>query len=567
MIEIYSKKDKLSLDLDPECVFEINIEQPLLDDTHLPVPFSTSISFPATLKNKTVFGFLGGALLIEPSVKKLEVDILADGLKIMTGILIYDGFEDGMLEYSFSGRNLEDDWSAKIWTQVNPATSVIPSSNTQEQNLAFLKAVKEGGHFMAAPLLVNQNAVAYTIHAAHKWAEEVDISVKYHNWPTQDNVIFTPVFRLRIILEKILKSFSIDGCISDIYQYLAIVAQYKPDGVFNEIGIPLQGGYDCQNMLPDLTVYQMVQNIARMFCAAVFRDGNTFRLLSARTVLESRECVDWSEKVSDEASVSVTKAQSYIFKYQNSDQDNSYDVSNLSEDLSDGDIVNAQSLRDTIRGLGYRSNTDDDTQITDEGLKAVRNAMTRDIYSGGYALVNRAVYLPLCDILYHHNPIIDTSTDEVNDSFDNSMEFNLVKCIPEYIGLPDNAYEYRMCPVISPVTIGASRNNDVYIGLLCNNQLVDKGLSFIEGYNDSDIGMSLAPDALYDRYHKSFAEWLAHDRQTVSAGLNLTMKDIILFRSYNKVRFHGRTWLVKRLTLTMSASSDLLNATGEFIAC
>ena len=164
MITIYEKATRLRLELDPDNTFEITHEHPMLDTTHTPVPFSTSISFPLSERNKLVFGFLGGAMMLEPSVKSLEVDIHIGGFRMLSGVLLYEGFEDGLLKYSFSGRNLEEDWNAKIWTQVNPLTSTIPAAYTTTRKLEFIRAIKEGTHFLAAPLLINKDATEYTVY-------------------------------------------------------------------------------------------------------------------------------------------------------------------------------------------------------------------------------------------------------------------------------------------------------------------------------------------------------------------------------------------------------------------
>ena len=574
MITIYDKSTHTLLDLDRDSTFEITHEHPMLDASHTPVPFSTSISFPVSENNKRVFGFIEGALLLDPSVKSLEVDIYMGGLPILSGSLLYEGFEDGLLQYSFSGRNLEEDWNAKIWTQVNQSTSTIPPSINISQRLEFIRAIKEGGHFLDAPLLINKEATVYTTYGVCSWAEKVEPSIKFHNWPAEDNVIFTPAFRCYLLLEKVLKNTIIDESILAALRQLAIVAQYKPDGLYNEVGIPLRSGYDCQNMLPDITVYNLVQNLARIFCAALYKDGSSFRLISDNTILSDPDFEDWTDKISDVVSLSSEEATSYILKFNNSDKDNVYDLQNLSEDLEDGDVTIAESLLSVIRGLGRNQEASEDSEEITEGIKAVRHARTKDMYSGRYALLQRPynALLPVCDLVYHHNPIVDTSVGEGGYSFDNSIDFNLVRCLPECAAMREGGYSYRMCPVIEPAAIGAARGEDVYIGILTNNQLVDKGITFapdangINGTPDSDCGLSLSPDALYETYHKAFAEWLAKDRQVISADLNLTAADIINFRSYKKVLINNRLWLVKKLSLTMSSSSELIRATGEFVS-
>ena len=555
MITIYSSGQQL--DLDPEGSFELTYEQPMLDDSHAPIPFSSSIGLLPSPNNKRILGFLD-AMLCEPNVKRLEADIFVGGFKILSGILVYDGYEDGVLNYSFSGKNLEDDWNAKIWTLVNPTISTIPGQYTVERKLAFIRSVKSGGHFLGAPIIVNKNATAKTVHSElSSYAEVVEPSIKYHNWPTTDDVIFTPVFRMNLIIEKILKQITLDSTDALPIGALAMIAQYKPDGNFNQIGIPLLWEYDCQVMLPDLSVYQVIQNIAKMFCAALYRDGQKYRFLNAATVINSDVILDWSDKVStDEYSLGKEPATSYILKYENSDEDNTYDVSNLSSDLEDGDITSSSSFSGLISAFGTGA----------EGLKAVRHSTTKDIYSGRKVVSDSKTFI--CnDILYHHNPVIDTSSGDEESSFDNSIEFNLVRCVPEsYYDSSASAMRYRLAPIIEAPTIGSPRGTDVYIGLMQGDQFVDKGIYITPLNGDGNIGVSLATDALFEKFHKTFADWLAKERQTLTTDLKLTIRDIINFRMYNKVRFASRTWLVKKLTLNFSVDSDHIDATGEFVA-
>lgn len=553
MITIFSAGQQL--DLDPSGSFELSFEQPMLDDSHAPIPFSTSIGLLPTPNNKRILGFLD-AMLLEPTVKRLEADIFVGGFKVLSGILVYDGYEDGVLNYSFSGKNLEDDWNAKIWTLVNPTIATIPAQYSVQRKLEFIRSMKSGGHFLGAPIIVNKNATAKTVHSElSSYAEVVEPSIKYHNWPTTDDVIFTPVFRMNLIIEKILKKITLDSTAALPIGALAMIAQYKPDGHFNQVGIPLLGSYDCQVMLPDLSVYQVIQNISKMFCAALYRDGQKYRFLNASSVINSDAILDWSDKVStDEYSLGKEPATSYILKYENSDEDNTYDVSNLSSDLEDGDITSQSTFLGVINSFG-----------TSE-LKAVRHSLTKDIYSGRKVVSGSNTYI--CnDILYHHNPVIDTSSGDEESSFDNSIEFNLVRCVPEsYYDSAASTTRFRLAPIIEAPTIGSPRGTDVYIGLMQGNQFVDKGIYITPLNGDGNIGVSLTTDALFNQYHKDFADWLAKDRQVLTADVKLSIQDVVDFRMYNKVRFASRTWLVKKLTLNFAIDSDHIEATGEFIS-
>ena len=112
MIEIITASG-VSLDIDPSTEFEIEIENPMFSDSHIPIPFSTSISFLPTAKNKKVFGYMA-AMLQEPPEKKISVSIHAGGIPLFYGRLEYESVEDNKLNYTFAGRNVEDEWGGYI---------------------------------------------------------------------------------------------------------------------------------------------------------------------------------------------------------------------------------------------------------------------------------------------------------------------------------------------------------------------------------------------------------------------------------------------------------------------
>ena len=103
------------LDLDPDAEFEITIENPLLQEDRIPVPFSTAIAFLPTPTNKRVFGYLD-TMMLEPTVRELAATILAGGIPLYAGTLVYDSIdEDGRINYTFSGKDLQEEWSTKLW--------------------------------------------------------------------------------------------------------------------------------------------------------------------------------------------------------------------------------------------------------------------------------------------------------------------------------------------------------------------------------------------------------------------------------------------------------------------
>lgn len=112
MIRILTS-DGASLDLEPSAEFELEYENPMLDDSHIPVPFSTSIAFLSTPVNCKVFGYLS-AMMLEPSVKKLSAVIEVGGSPLFYGTLLFDSIEEKHLNYTFAGRDIQVEWSKKL---------------------------------------------------------------------------------------------------------------------------------------------------------------------------------------------------------------------------------------------------------------------------------------------------------------------------------------------------------------------------------------------------------------------------------------------------------------------
>lgn len=76
---------------------------------------------------------------------------------------------------------------------------------------------------------------------------------------------------------------------------------------------------------------------------------------------------------------------------------------------------------------------------------------------------------------------------------------------------------------------------------------------------------AITPDALWDKYHKAFAQWLGKTRQRVAVDVNLTPVELHNFRLYRPVYFRGRKWIVAKLSVTAAAGSDRVSTRGEFI--
>lgn len=95
MIEIITDNGT-ALDLAPDVEFTIEMENPLLSDDLMPVPFSTSIAFLPTPGNMAAFGYIG-AMMLEPSVKAMPVTIFAAGMPVIKALYYMTALRTGNL--------------------------------------------------------------------------------------------------------------------------------------------------------------------------------------------------------------------------------------------------------------------------------------------------------------------------------------------------------------------------------------------------------------------------------------------------------------------------------------
>lgn len=576
MIEIITTSG-VSLDIDPSYEFEIEMENPMLDDTHIPIAYSTSIAFLPTAKNKSVFGYLA-AMYREPDVKQLSVSIHAGGIPLFWGRLEYESMEDGKLNYTFAGRDLEDEWSGYIHKLTHLSKMEINRGNSYLiQFDKYLKSIRDGNATnikdFEIPMIVGEENITDVEYTNNDiGAEKVEYIVKYHNyyWAPMMSVV-TPAVKVASILAEAFKNVSISDNISTLYEALAILGLHRSKQLCALYGLQQTDNYnlllDVADMLPDCTVLDLVTNIARLFCASIFRDGQSFVLKTNREVLVDSTVTDWTDKVSDEYSLSREEEASYSFGFLNDDSENTYTTESESSGTTGGSIVDVGTMLDVIQTIKNSSD-----------YVAVRNLATGDMYSGKKMTVTTATNsqytLPYMDMLLHKLHKVSSDDDKEN-SFDNSVDFKCVRCIPvtSVHDLGPTITLHQMCPIIKFPAAEDERSSDVWIGALINNQLVNKGVYFERPSSTihSNTGewvnsnLSLDPAVLYRRFHRPFAEWLSENRRVITTDVFLSLQEIADLRLYRKIILYGQVFFIKKITHTFIANIDDIATRVELI--
>lgn len=489
------------IDVRPGNTIEFEMENPIFQSDYIPTTFSTSFQFPPSDRNKTLLGYLP-ALKMPPSVKKIDVSLVLDGIEIASGMMEYEGIKEdsGDLEYTFSCKSVEDVLSQKI----HEVSYVYSRENVEVVTQSQAASAKS---FVATKM---------------------------------------PAIKISDILGRI------DALDMETIDDIRILATY---GDANTLPISLR--------LPDVTFLELLKSTAKLFCMALFVNGDRYSLKYIKDILLSSEFIDWSTKVSDRFEAGRMKARGYKIEFANTDI-------NPSENAAasvDAGITTVSYLKTMISGISmgeYRA-----YRVSAEGGDVFSITMTQTTIPDG-----SRVYKRLVDIVEHAG---NSHIEAGNDPFDSSPAFKLAECTPyEYLSgtyVSQLKREWRMAPVFSKIDT-TTRSSEMIIGESRNSQFVDKRATFYpllpEDNTDGEAQYAnmdhlWTAERVYNRFHLRFASMLKKDRQTINAELNLTAQDLSSFRLWQKVRFSNREWLVKKLTFTILTSRGIISSRGEFV--
>ena len=573
MIEIILE-DGTSLDLKKDWEFEITLEQPMLDDSHIPIPYSTSIALPYTETNRLALKWLD-ALMLPPGVRKTGCTIHAGGVPLFTGLLEYESMEDGYASYTFGGRDIEDDFSGYI----HELKHLTLTTGAPEYWIK-LSRDDSGAQDFASPVMIVQQNIGKMEHENDVGIEMIAAGEKYRNWCFSAETPFCPAVYVHSILSEHFKNIAVDDSLSGLYGALAIPGLFIDDTARapyylrrTEADGNGMAVLDIAGSLPEITAIDLLTDLCKMLCASVYRDGKGYRLMAHGDILGEKSPADWSGKVSDIYSASVEEGRSYTFGYGNDENENSYDPT---EPQEDGSVVYpAESLGSMFLKI-----------LSSNDYVAVKHRGTGDIFSGrrmticvrkeGESRYNAEV--PYLDQIFHGiaKKVVNAGLKESHDA---SVDLKLVRCLPVKLFEPGgdpNKWLYVMAPIME-VPAMDERPGDVYVGCMMLGQLVDHGIAYTpavyengvptaanDGIERKNEAFDLSPEGIWP-LHERFAEWLGKDRQVNTVDGNLTLPEIANFRMYRPVSVHNRRFLVKSMRFTFDSSSDYVRSQADLL--
>lgn len=545
---------EVSVDLCKDSEFEIEIENPLLNQDRMPIPFSTEISLPPSDSNKRLFGYIDG-IKLSPAVKKIAARILINEIEIASGTLSYTGIEEGYLKYAFSANDLSEEWNQKIWDISDEYNDEI-FEETGGQHGGGGIAGGSLSDYMGFPIIVNELATG-EIFDPYITNNDTQLDRKYRNYTWQGKKsLFTPAIRTSAILYPILDKISIqDSQITQLLSYLVILGQYYNDRDIysDEVYGTSRHARVWFKMLPDITMLDLIKDIAKICCAAIYKQRNSYRLVSSREIFNIYSPLDWSGKISNTYSMELEGAQKYRLSFANTE------TAGESTESAEEDSVKPISFGNLVQMLNWAKSIADD-------YKNFKHQYIGDIYAIKKVAGTQSTLLSSDCIDHFFGP--DAEDIDSKETFEVNIKMEVVKCTPEiveYVNLGGPYDDYIIAPVVPTTSTMTKRANKVYVGLLVDKQMCDKGIVVGTSSADQSIPYSLRIDSLYARFHSTFKDWISTDRDRLSADVNLSLYDISSFAIWQTVFFANRRWLVAKLIIHINGDGEI-SSRGEFIS-
>lgn len=511
MFQIITTRGEL-LDLKPDWEIEIDIESPIFAADTIPVTFSTSILLPPSRNNCSLLGYLA-ALKMPPSVKTLGVKLLMSQQVLFVGRLEYEGItEDGDLEYTFTEKSTSRSFDGKLADIINSLPKYYP-------------------------VLLKEDATGISIYNENE--DRIDADAKFCNY-SQNEI---PAVRVSVILSA-----------------LGITNASRYINLFNNIAV-LVGK-------TDMTASEFLQNLCKMFCCRITRSLTGLTLISVDEALEDDRYDDYQAKVSDIFSAKNQKPQGYVFKYTNDRlgriaHDDSFDhLDDVRRYYIANSINEYRTVLYHLLGDPYYINP----QYAE--IISIKSHVVQIKYSG----YTKSVIEFLADIVGHfQEETINTNID--GEQFDSSTGFKLPECVP-VCTMDPTISSGTLFPqqryIIAP-RVPSSGIEGVYIGRLIapsggetRYQLVDK-IFYGQGGKYKEDATSLDSLTVYNSFHKTFAEWLESAHQIIEADVLMSPNEINTLQLDKKFAFAHKLWFIKKLSVNLNTSSEMLSVHGEFI--
>ncbi|MGF7026283.1 hypothetical protein [Sphingobacterium sp. HSC-15S19] len=604
MLEI--KVKKLNVDLPSDISIAMTVENPMMVEERLPIPYSLAFDLPMTPRNLQIFGYPNriGAHLGDNLFKTYSCQIYFQGILIHDGTVNLVSCEN-TIKVNFKGVDFNENLDVAMFSkdvgevQFAGNEGIYDFDNTQSyfnsyKNWATGLAYNTNPNYIAAPIHVRttNNEYRYYQDEIRSYYDRVtgltyrssltnppilELQKQYLNCfnPSLQNFYFKdssnsdqahgiifPIFRMKYLIDKLIGSNLIESpfettalrdiLIPTFYLKNLFVTWSEPKPITSSPLGELPAYLTLSECLPNINANKFLQMILNLFCLTLVAHKGKFIVKENKEVFAQPVKADWSTKLQGVFNKSKQDAQYYDYGF----EDPKYYAE---ENVTFTEVATHEAMQAKEFNL-----TDHDDSYSETFLiTSTQEIFIKSAYYQYYIVQNVEGYELVIgyDFKGYKKPKAKTESGEKN-KFNAKSDIKQLYLSPAvyWNSLNDDplSKKFWLVPKWDPENMQdiAVRNvRQTYLSLLVysgNRTIGTKTYPFLSPYGNANISLSWdGPDGLIEQYHKEFKNWIEKPRLKGSGVFLLTALELNRLSITDKVHLDGRNFYIEKLQYTI----------------
>ncbi|WP_313265089.1 hypothetical protein [Sphingobacterium sp.] len=593
MLKIFKQNKRLTLS--PNIQIGVVIENPMMVDERLPVPYTLSFEIPDTPENLREFGYPDrfgvheGKKLFMASESRIDfgpIPIFNGTLSLIEydkalkltfkGVDFNESLKKAMFGKDFGEVIFEGSTSLFDWN--NPASYYYHYKN-------WMDGLSYNLHpdYVAAPIHIKTNNSAFKWYYnrtdsrgneySRKTSVDREMKAQYLNCfnPTEQSFLFPgstnysapifPLFRLKYLINKLVGD-KLENSPFDATEMRDVLVPTFFFKYWNEIETVLlsspwredPGYLKFEDYMPDFPANTFLKTILNLFCMTLTAHKGNFVITHNKDIFSRPVVHNWSSKLIDNAKPSTIEGQTYDYGF----SDPEYYKPDENETIET--VATVEAMRDKSFNL---SGTDDSYNAL-FFITETEQYFAKSAYYSYYLVNGNQEFELVIDYEFkgYKEPEAKTEIAE-QDKFNAKADIKQLYLQPAiyWTGLGDTENKkFWIVPRWDPQTPSDTKKTARQIRptnlslLLYAGTKTAGGLTypFLSPYKNDNISLKWeGSDGLIARYHQDFKTWIEKPRLKVKGFFLLSALDLNSLAITDKVHLNGRNFFIERIEYTI----------------
>lgn len=603
MLEI--KVNKINVDLPSDISIAMTVENPMMAEERLPIPYSLAFDLPMTPRNLLIFDYPNrlGAHKGDNKFRSYPCQIYFQGILIQDGTVNLVSCEN-TIKINFKGVDFNENLDVAMFSKdVGEVQFVGNAVFDFEDSQSYLNSYKNWAtglayntnpNYIAAPIHVRttNNEYRYFQDQIRSYYDRItgltyrssltnppvlELQRQYLNCfnPSSQNFLFKdssnsdqahgiifPIFRMKYLIDKLIGSNLVESpfettalrdiLIPTFYLKNLFVTWNKPKPITSSPLGETPAYLKLSDCLPDINANKFLQMILNLFCLTLVAHKGKFIVKENKEVFAQPVKTNWSSKLQGVLNKSKQDAQYYDYGFE--------DPKYFSEE---GATFTEVATHTEMQDKEFELHGNDDSYSETFLITSTQEIFIKSAYYQYYVIQNVEGYELVIgyDFKGYKKPKAKPESGQRN-KFNAKSDIKQLYLSPAvyWNSLNDDPLEKKfwLVPKWDPENIQDIDTRNIRptsLSLLVyggNRTVGSKTYPFLSPYGNANISLSWeGPDGLIARSHKDFKDWIEKARLKGSGVFQLTALELNKLSITDKVHVDGRNFFIEKLQYTI----------------